>query len=354
MGPDSFLRLVFVLLLGCAAASAQADLRVPGDYATIGAALTAIENRATSDRVVRVAPGNWTQSVTLSAALPAGVVLRGEETAHLLRGGVIVDGAVDARISNFTLTGSGTGAGTGTGPAVRVNSGSAISWQRVPSRRRSDRHRSSAAGVTVRNNSLTAAASPSMPPERDPGGEQRLRRQYRRPRQCRLRFHRVAQCLLPGRQHRHAECRRRSAVRRQSRRRFPPAHGFAADRCRQRQRYAGRYDSRYRRLWRRSCGGRAVPGAGSAGDRRRQRRPRKQRRARLVVEPLVSARRLPPALWQRREWRLQRHGCRPGRFPARCRHRYPFHAERPERRAGRRSLRAGAVPRPRRAIGRWR
>lgn len=152
MGPDSFLRLVFVLLLGCAAASAQADLRVPGDYATIGAALTAIENRATSDRVVRVAPGNWTQNVTLSAALPAGVVLRGEETARtFLRGGVIVDGAVDARISNFTLTGSGTGAGTG--PVVRVNSGSATVSANVF--RPGDGVTAIAvvaAGVTVRNN----------------------------------------------------------------------------------------------------------------------------------------------------------------------------------------------------------
>ncbi len=126
MGPDSFVRTILASLLGVIAAAAHADLRVPQDYATIGAALTAIENGATSDRVVIIAPGSWTPTVTLSAALPSGVVLRGEETARtFLRGGVVIDGAEDARISNFTFTGPNTGSGTGTGPAVRVNSGSA-------------------------------------------------------------------------------------------------------------------------------------------------------------------------------------------------------------------------------------
>lgn len=118
MGSDPFVGAILAALLGLFASVAWADLRVPGDYPTIGTALAAIEGGVTSDRTVVVAPGTRSESVTLSGGLPAGVVLRGEETARtVLTGGIVVDGALDARISNFTFTGDG--------PAVLVSSGSA-------------------------------------------------------------------------------------------------------------------------------------------------------------------------------------------------------------------------------------
>jgi hypothetical protein len=105
----------FCLLLSQTAA--RADLIVPDDYATIAAALAAIESGVETDRVITVEPGTFTETITLSATLPSGVVLRGRETARTILNGTLTSNAPSVRISNFSFTGPG--------PAVRVVSGGA-------------------------------------------------------------------------------------------------------------------------------------------------------------------------------------------------------------------------------------
>lgn len=117
LSPLSRFLYVFVALSVLASADAtRADLRVPGDYPNVAAALAAIESGVTAERELVLARGTWSEAITLSANLPAGVILRGEETARtIIRGGIVVDGVVNARISNFTFSGDG--------PGVRVDTG---------------------------------------------------------------------------------------------------------------------------------------------------------------------------------------------------------------------------------------
>lgn len=99
-----------------AATATVADLRVPSDYATVEAALAAIEAGVVSDTTVVLEPGTYAEAITLSSGLPAGVVLRGRETARtVLTEPLDANGIQDARISNLTFAGNG--------PAVRVNGG---------------------------------------------------------------------------------------------------------------------------------------------------------------------------------------------------------------------------------------
>lgn len=106
-----FLHAIVVILSSAVPAGmALADLRVPGDFPSAAAALAAIEGGVTSEREVVLERGTWNEAITLSGNLPSGVILRGEETARtVVRGGITVDGAADARISNFTFTGDGPG-----------------------------------------------------------------------------------------------------------------------------------------------------------------------------------------------------------------------------------------------------
>lgn len=114
--PSSPALIAFATCLLLATGGVRADLLVPDDYATIAAALAAIQSGSTTERVVTLAPGTYTEAVTLGAELPSGVTLRGRETARtILSGTITTSNAADVRISNLSFTGSG--------PAVRINGG---------------------------------------------------------------------------------------------------------------------------------------------------------------------------------------------------------------------------------------
>ncbi len=94
-------------------AQSTADLIVPDDHATIGAALAAIADGLTTERRIIVEPGTYNETLNVPLALPAGVELIGRETARtILSATLTINNIADFRISNFSFTGAG--------PAVRV------------------------------------------------------------------------------------------------------------------------------------------------------------------------------------------------------------------------------------------
>lgn len=103
----------FVAASALAMPAAVADLIVPDDYGTITAALQAIADGVSQERTIIVEPGTYDEAVDVPLDLPAGVVLRGRETARtVLAGTLIVNNIADFRISNFSFTGAG--------PAVQI------------------------------------------------------------------------------------------------------------------------------------------------------------------------------------------------------------------------------------------
>lgn len=105
--------VTWLVLAAPLAPLAQADLIVPDDHATIGAALAAIADGQTAERRIVVEPGTYSETVNVPVGLPAGVELIGGETARtILSGTLTVNNIADFRISNFSFTGAG--------PAVQV------------------------------------------------------------------------------------------------------------------------------------------------------------------------------------------------------------------------------------------
>ncbi len=105
--------LLLAAIAAAVPAAAQAVLVVPGDYASIDAALAAIADGATTERTIIVEPGTYNETLNVPLALPAGVELIGRETARtVLSGTLTINNIGDFRISNFSFTGAG--------PAVQV------------------------------------------------------------------------------------------------------------------------------------------------------------------------------------------------------------------------------------------
>lgn len=90
-----------------------ADIAVPADFATITTALEAIADGRSPERTIIVAADSYDEIITVPPDLPAGVVLRGRETARTLLGGTLtINNIADFRVSNFSFIGEG--------PAIQV------------------------------------------------------------------------------------------------------------------------------------------------------------------------------------------------------------------------------------------